>query len=74
MAKKKSKLIEDLATVDYMSILAGGGDSSIFKHEALIDYSYKTGISIFDYAYGYEMNVFDDDENFIKKRDRKSVV
>lgn len=68
MAKKKSKLIEDLSNMDYMTILAGGGDSSIFKHEPLIDYSYKTGISIFDYVYGYEMNVFDDDENFVKKR------
>ena len=68
VAKKKSKLIEDLSKMDYMTILSGGGNSSVFKHEPLIDYSYKTGITIFDYVYGYEMNVFDDNENFIKKR------
>lgn len=68
MAKKKSELMTDLENADYMTILAGGGTSKLFQRNKLVDYSYSTGVSIFDYAYGYEMNVCDENYNFIKKR------
>lgn len=67
MAKKKSPLEEDLKTADYMTILSGGGTSKAIKKNTNIDYSYPTGIPIIDYAYGYEINVFDGD-TFVKKR------
>ena len=66
--KTKSPLTEDLAKMgDFMEILSGNGSSRVFSKNSLIDYSYKTGITIFDYAYGYEVNVFDGDK-FIMKR------
>lgn len=65
--KKKSLLQEELKGCDYMDILANGSKSNIFKSNSMIDYSYKTGITIMDYVYGYELNVFDG-EDFIKKR------
>ena len=65
--KKKSLLQEELKGCDYMDILANGSKSNIFKSNSMIDYSYKTGITIMDYVYGYELNIFDGDE-FIKKR------
>lgn len=67
--KKKSLLQEELAGADYMDILANGSKSQLFKRNTLVDYSYKTGITVMDYAYGYELNVFDPETNeFIKKR------
>lgn len=67
MAKKKGLLESELENADYMTILAGGGKSTALKKNDNIDYSYPTGIPIIDYAYGYEINVFDGD-TFIKKR------
>lgn len=67
--KKKSLLQEELAGADYMDILANGSKSQVFKKNTMIDYSYKTGITVMDYAYGYELNIYDQDTNeFIKKR------
>lgn len=67
MAKKKT-LLTDLENMDYMSILAGGGSSKVFSKNELVDYSYPTGVTIFDYAFGYEINVKDEAGNFLKKR------
>lgn len=69
MAKKKVSPLEmDLENADYMTILAGGGKSTALKKNDNIDYSYSTGIPIIDYALGYDINVFDENKNFIKKR------
>lgn len=66
--KKKSLLEEDLANADLMTILSGGGTSKAFSKNTLIDYSYPTGVSIIDYAFGYEVIVKDENNNFMKKR------
>lgn len=67
--KKKSSMLEDdLSSADMMTILSGGGTSNVFRKNTLIDYSYQTGISIIDYAYGYEVNIYDDMNQFIGKR------
>ena len=66
--KKKSLLEEDLANADLMTILSGGGTSKVFSKNTLIDYSYPTGVSIIDYAFGYEVIVKDENNNFVKKR------
>ena len=66
--KKKSLLEEDLANADLMTILSGGGTSKAFSKNTLIDYSYPTGVSIIDYAFGYEVIVKDENNNFVKKR------
>ena len=52
-----------------MEIMANGSKSSVFKKNETIDFSYMTGIPIIDYAFGYEVNVFDPTtDEFIKKR------
>lgn len=66
--KKTSPLEEELKNMDYMQILAGGGSSKVFSKNTLVDYSYPTGVTIFDYAYGYEVIVKDENGNFVKKR------
>lgn len=68
MAKKKGLLESELENADLMTILSGGGTSKVFSKNTLIDYSYPTGISIFDYVYGYEVNVIDENEMLVKKR------
>ena len=68
MAKKKGLLESELENADLMTILSGGGTSKVFSKNTLIDYSYPTGISIFDYVYGYEVNVIDADGKLVKKR------
>lgn len=65
--KKQSPLEEDLAKMNFMEILASGGSARVYSKNTLVDYSYKTGVTIFDYAYGYEVNVYDDNK-FVKKR------
>ena len=65
--KKQSPLEEDLANLDFMTIMSNGGNSRVFSKNTLIDYSYSTGIPIIDYALGYEVNVYDGDK-FVKKR------
>jgi len=67
-AKKKGLLETELENADLMTIISGGGTCRVFSKNTLIDYSYPTGISIFDYVYGYEVNVKDSDGNFLKKR------
>ena len=66
--KKKSALEMDLSNADYMTIISGGGTSKVFSKNELVDYSYPTGIAIFDYAFGYEVIVRGDDDTVIKKR------
>lgn len=66
--KKVSPLEEELANADLMTIISGGGTSKVFSKNTLVDYSYPTGITIFDYAFGYEVIVKDENEQFIKKR------
>jgi hypothetical protein len=66
--KKSSTLEMDLANADYMTILAGGGTSKVFSKNQLVDYSYPTGIAIFDYAFGYEVIVRDENDVIVKKR------
>lgn len=66
--KKASPLELDLANADYMTILAGGGTSNVFKKNDMIDYSYPTGVSVIDYSTGYEVNVKDDAGNLVMKR------
>jgi hypothetical protein len=68
MAKKKMQLAEDLATMDFMQIVAGGDSTGVFSKNELVDYSYPTGISVIDYAFGYEINVKDENGEFVKKR------
>lgn len=65
--KKQTLLEEDLAKMDFMTIMASSGTSRVFSKNTLVDYSYSTGIPIMDYALGYEVNVYDGDK-FIKKR------
>lgn len=69
MAVKKASVLEkELADLDLMTILSGGGTSQVFKKNTLVDYCYPTGISVIDYALGYEVNVKDEAGNIIKKR------
>lgn len=68
MAKKKSNLEEELEKLDYMEILSGGESKGIFSKNDVIDYSYQTGITLIDYAYGYEINVRDENDMIISKR------
>lgn len=69
MAVKKASVLEkELADLDLMTILSGGGTSQVFKKNTLVDYCYPTGISVIDYALGYEVNVKDESGNIIKKR------
>lgn len=65
--KKTTPLEEDMSKLSFMTIVSGGGSSRVFSKNTLVDYSYKTGIPIIDYALGYEVNVFDGDK-FVKKR------
>lgn len=65
--KKMSPLEMDLQNADLMQILSGNGSSKVYSKNTLVDYSYQTGVVLFDYAYGYEVNVFDGDK-FVKKR------
>ncbi len=65
--KKQTPLEEDLSKLNFMTIIADGGNSRVFSKNTLVDYSYSTGIPIIDYALGYEVNVFDGDK-FVKKR------
>ena len=67
-SKKESPLTEDLKMMSFMDIMASGSSNSrVFSKNTLVDYSYKTGITLFDYAYGYEVNVYENGQ-FIKKR------
>lgn len=69
MATKKQSLLEDeLKDADLMTIMSGGGTSTVFRKNTLIDYSYPTGISVIDYALAFEVNVKDESGNLIKKR------
>ena len=69
MAKKKKSALElDLEHADLMTIISGGGQSKVFSKNELVDYSYPTGIVLFDYAYGYEVIVRDENDTVIKKR------
>ena len=69
MATKKASVLEkELADLDLMSVLSGGGTSQVFKKNTLVDYCYPTGISVIDYALGYEVNVKDESGSIIKKR------
>lgn len=69
MAVKKASVLEkELSDLDLMTILSGGGTSQVFKKNTLVDYCYPTGISVIDYALGYEVNVKDEVGNIIKKR------
>lgn len=68
MAKKKSSLETDLESADFMTILSGGGTSRVFRKNNFIDYSYPTGISILDYALGYDILIRDDSGEVIGKR------
>jgi len=60
--KKQSLLEEELKNADYMSILSGGGSTSVFKKNDIIDYSYPTGISVIDYPLAYEINIMEGDK------------
>ena len=66
--KKQSLLEEELKDADYMSILSGGGNSSVFKKNDIIDYSYPTGISVIDYPLAYEINIVNEKGEKIGKR------
>ena len=69
MAVKKTSVLEkELSDLDLMTVLSGGGTSQVFKKNTLVDYCYPTGISVIDYALGYEVNVKDESGNIIKKR------
>ena len=66
--KKQSLLEEELKDADYMSILSGGGNSSVFKKNDIIDYSYPTGITVIDYPLAYEINIVNEKGEKIGKR------
>lgn len=69
MATKKASVLEkELEDLDLMTVLSAGGTSQVFKKNTLVDYCYPTGISVIDYALGYEVNVKDDTGTIIKKR------
>lgn len=67
MATKKKGIVGDLANLDYMSIISGGSTIGVFSQNKMVDYSYKTGIPLIDYYFGYEITVRDNGE-FLKKR------
>lgn len=66
--KKQSLLQEELKNADLMTILSGGGTSTVFTENTLVDYSYPTGVTLLDYVNGYEVNIFDENQNFLRKR------
>ena len=66
--KKASILMEENKDKSMMEILSMNGESSVFRTNSLIDYSYPTGISVIDYSLGYEVNVKDENGKLIKKR------
>ena len=68
MATKKGLLEQDLENADYMTIISGGGTSKVFNKNTLVDYSYSTGVVLFDYAFGYEILVRDESDQVVKKR------
>ena len=69
MAVKKQSLLEsELKDADLMSILSGGGSSSVFKKNDIIDYSYPTGITVIDYPLAYEINIVNEKGEKIGKR------
>ena len=55
--KKQSVLNEEMKDKSLMEILSLNGESSVFKKNTLIDFSYPTGISVIDYSLGYEVNI-----------------
>ena len=60
MAVKKTTALEkDLEGADLMTILTSDGGSKVFRKNDLIDYSYSTGITMIDYALGYQINIKD---------------
>ena len=65
---KQSVLNEEASGKSLMEILSMGRGSEVFKRNEYMDYSYKTGIPIIDYALGYEISVKDEKGNLIKKR------
>lgn len=66
--KKQSVLNEELKDADLMTILSNNGQSSVFKKNTLVDFSYSTGISVIDYSLGYEVNIKDSSGTLIGKR------
>lgn len=68
MAKKKGPLETELENADLMTIISGGGTSSIFTRNKLIDYSYSTGIALLDYALGYELLIRNENDEIIGTR------
>lgn len=70
MAKKKVEIVnKELEGADIMTIMSEGSDSSLFKKNNIVDFSYSTGIPILDYAMGYEVLVKDPvTKQVIKKR------
>ena len=69
MATKKASVLEkELEDLDLMTVLSAGGTSQVFKKNTLVDYCYPTGISVIDYALGFEVNVKDESGTIIKKR------
>ena len=67
MATKKKGIVSDLENLDYMSIISGGSNDGVFSRNKTVDYSYKTGIPILDYMYGYEVVIRDNGE-FVRKK------
>ena len=69
MATKKASVLEkELEDLNLMTVLSAGGTSQVFKKNTLVDYCYPTGISVIDYALGFEVNVKDESGTIIKKR------
>lgn len=66
--KKQSFLNEEMKDADLMTILSNNGQSSVFKKNTLVDFSYSTGISVIDYSLGYEVNIKDSSGTLIGKR------
>lgn len=66
--KKQSVLNEEMKDADLMTILSNNGQSSVFKKNTLVDFSYSTGISVIDYSLGYEVNIKDSSGTLIGKR------
>ena len=66
--KKQSVLNEEMKDADLMTILSNNGQSSVFKKNTLVDFSYSTGISVIDYSLGYEVNIKDASGTLIGKR------
>jgi hypothetical protein len=66
--KKQDVLNEEMKNADLMTILSNNGQSSVFKKNTLVDFSYSTGISVIDYSLGYEVNIKDSSGTLIGKR------